>query len=472
MQSPGPAPSRPRIGSIRPQLGATLFPLALSVFASATALHGGRPGLGSAAYAQPQSAASIDAAVLARELMPVGSALAAACGRPLPLRVDTASFIKHPPGASTPEGSSGPGPEINVERLVSLGSDFASHVQALCKKDAVLAGKVTSLVLRSYEEVADGKQDSAPIYVDRMSVGNRYIFRGKAALRRGYTVYHLEAGVLAAYCDYSEGCTDTDLRGVPGLGVGSGTAINSEDGPRGGSKDGGGCVSIDGEQVCASGTLGFSAAVESGDCSKARATRIAVACRQRLAAVKAFRAEGCAIAEAHAAVVKEGSGFGGHTPNAFFVGLLKKLQECRDAEQLRSVLDDRWLPDYRTLRIGGEGHEDETELHGRIRKSVVAACSALRPRISEPRLTGLLYHCAAAAGGSLASYPWPTRKADQARLESAQSARAAAERRSDAASAADAARRRNLPMAQTYCRGSGNKMAHCILTCRKNYTCR
>lgn len=436
-----------------------LAPLALSLLASA-------------AYAQPQSAANLDAASIARELAPAGSELAAACGRPLPLRVDTGSFIKHPPKSTAADGSSGPAIEVNSARLVSLGSDFASHVQALCKKDAALASKVSALVVRSYEEVADGKQDSAPIYVDRTSVGNRYIFRGKAALRRGYTVYHLEGGVLAAYCDYSEGCTETDLRGVPGLGVGAGTAINSDDGPRDGAKDGGGCVSVDGEQVCARGTLGFPAAVESGDCSKARSTRIAVACRQRLAAVKSFRATGCAIAEAHAAVVKEGSGFGGHTPNAFFVGLLKKLEECRDAEQLRSVLDDRWLPDYRTLRIGGEGHEDETELHARIRKSVVAACSALRPRISEPRLIGLLYHCAAAAGGSLAPYQWPTKKADQKRLQNAQSTRATAEQRNDAASAADAARRRDLPMAQTYCRGSGKKMAHCILTCRKNYTCR
>jgi hypothetical protein len=425
----------------------------------------------SLAVSAAASAADMDSAAIARELSSVGSELTAACGRPLPLRVDTGSFIKYPP-QSAPDRSSRSGPEVSSERLVSLASSFASHVQALCKKDAALAGKVSALVVRSYEEVADGQQDSAPIYVDRMSVGNRYIFRGKAALRRGYTVYHLESGVLAAYCDYSEGCTETDLRGVPGLGVGAGTAINSDDAPRGGAKDGGGCVSVDGEQVCARGTLGFPAAVESGDCSKARSTRIAVACRQRLAAVKSFRAEGCAIAEAHAALVKAGSDFGGHTPNAFFVGLLKKLEACRDAEQLRSVLDDRWLPNYRTLRIGGQGHEDETELHDRIRKHVVAACSALRPRISEPRLVGLLYHCAAAAGGSLAPYPWSTKKADQARLQSAQSSRTAAERRDDAAAAQDAARRRDLPMAQTYCRGSGKKMARCMLSCRKSYTCR
>ena len=59
-----------------------------------------------------------------------------------------------------------------------------------------------------------------------MSTGSRYVFAGKAGLRRGYTVYHLDSGILSAYCDYSEGCTETDLREVqPGqaVGVGGGT---------------------------------------------------------------------------------------------------------------------------------------------------------------------------------------------------------------------------------------------------------
>ena len=125
MQGPGPASSRPPRKSVRPQLGATLVPLALSVFTSAAVLHGERPDLWSVAYAQPQSGASLDVAALARELTPVGSELAAACGRPLPLRVDTASFIKHPPGSSIPVGSSRPGPELSTARLVSLAEGVA-----------------------------------------------------------------------------------------------------------------------------------------------------------------------------------------------------------------------------------------------------------------------------------------------------------------------------------------------------------
>ena len=451
----------------------TVFaPLLVSIFAAANWSAGG-PKHGGTAYAQSSKAPSIDHSALDRALATTRSELAAACGRDIPIRVDIGSFIKHPFKPSERDVGSRSDPELQVERLADLGSSFSSHMQALCRKDSGLAGKVRSLVVRTHEEVADGKQDTVNIYVDRMSTGNRYVFAGKAGLRRGYTVYHLESGILSAYCDYSEGCTETDLRGVPGLGVGAGTAINSDESPRGGTKDtSGGCVSVDGEQVCARGSLGFAAAVESGDCSKAKTTRIAAECQQRLAAVKSFHAEGCAIAEAHAAVVQQGSGFGGHTPNAFFVSLLKRLQECKDAEQLRTVLDARWVPNYQTLRIGGEGHEDETELHGKIRQSVFAACSALRPRISDGRLIGLLYHCAAAADGSLLSYPWPSRKEDQARLRSAQAARIGADRRDDAAAHADFERRKGLPMAATLCRGSGKKMASCISNCRKNYTCR
>lgn len=426
-----------------------------------------------AAYAQSGKTPSVDQGALDQALASTRSELTAACGRNLPLRIDIDNFIKHPYQPSGREQASGANPELAVDRLASLGSSFSSHMQALCQKDSALAGKVRSLVVRSYEAVANGKLDSAFTYVDQMSVGNRYIFDGKAGLQRGHTVYLLDNGVLSAYCDYSEGCTETDLRGVPGLGVGAGTAITSDDGPRGGTKDdGNGCISVDGEQICARGTLGFAAAVESGDCSKAKATRIAVDCRLRLAAVKSFHVEGCAIAQAHAAVLKQGSGFGGHTPNAFFVSLLKRLQECNDADQLRTVLDARWLPNYQTLKIGGEGYEDETELHGKIRKSVFAACSALRPRISESHLTGLLYHCAAAADGSLMSYPWSTRKEDQARLRSAQAARIAANRRDAAAAHDDFERRKNLPMAATFCRGHGQKTARCMTNCRKNYTCR
>jgi hypothetical protein len=76
-----------------------------------------------------------------------------------------------------------------------------------------------------------------------------------------------------------------------------------------------------------------------------------------------------------------------------------RLQACKDAAQLRRVLDARWQPDFRTLRIGGAGYEDETALHAKIRGSVVAAGSALRPSIADAQLTGLLYHCAAAAAG-------------------------------------------------------------------------
>lgn len=462
-----------RLHGLRRPFPCTVFaPLLLSVLTSADWIKGG-PAHSGTAYAESGQASSIDSAALDRALATTRSELAAACGRDIPIRVDIGSFIKHPFKPSERDVASRSDPELQVERLASLGSSFSSHMQALCRKDSGLAGKVQSLVVRTYEEVADGKQDTANIYVDRMSTGSRYVFAGKAGLRRGYTVYHLESGILSAYCDYSEGCTETDLRGVPGLGVGAGTAINSDDGPRGGTKDGsGGCVSVDGEQVCARGSLGFAAAVESGDCSKAKTTRIAVECRQRLAAVKSFHAEGCAIAEAHAAVVQQGSSFGGHTPNAFFVSLLKRLQACNDAEQLRTVLDARWVPNYRTLRIGGEGQEEEIELHGKIRKSVIAACSALRPRISESRLIGLLYHCAAAADGSLLSYPWPSRNQDQARLRSAQSARIEGDRRDSAASHADFERRKGLPMAATLCRGSGRKMASCITNCRKNYTCR
>lgn len=414
----------------------------------------------------------LDRAAIDRALAPAQSELNAACGRTLPLHVDTTSFLSHPAQPTGRDVSAGSTAPLSEERLAALGTSFAEHMQALCRKDAALAGKVRSLTVRSYEQVASGNQDSDNIYVDRESVGNRYVFSGKAALRRGYTVYHFENGVLSAYCDYSEGCTQTDLRGVPGLGTGTGTAINSDAGGRGSDKTGGGCVAVDGEQICATGSLGFSAAVESSDCSKAKSTRIAVACRQRLAAVKSFPATGCALADAHDQVVQQGSAFGGHTPNAFFVALLKRLQTCKDAGQLRRVLDARWQPDFRTLRIGGAGYEDDTALHAKIRGSVVAACSALRPAIAEAQLTGLLYHCAAAADGSLLSYPWATRQADEARLRSARNGRIEQERRGDAAARADAERRRDLPMAQTYCRGAGRKLAACMQSCRKNFTCR
>lgn len=447
----------------------TVFSSHLVKFFAATA---GYLALCEPAYAQSGATPAIDGAALDRAIASTRSELATACGRTIPVRVDSASFIAHP---SKPSDVAAPGrsdTELQVDRLAALASSASSHLQALCQKDAALAGKVRSLVVRSYEEAANGKQDAANLYVDRVSVGSRYVFAGKAALRRGYTIYLFEGGTLSAYCDYSEGCTETDLRGVPGIGVGTGTAINSEESLRGGTKDGaGGCVAVDGEQICAKGSLGFAAAVESGDCSQGKTTRIAVDCQQRLAAVKSFHAEGCAIAPAHAAVLQRGSGFGGHTPNAFFVSLLKRLQDCNDAEQLRTVLDARWIPDYRTLRVGGEGQE-ETVLHSKIRKSVFAACSALRPRISDEHLIGLLYHCAAAADGSLLSYPWPTRKDDQARLLRAQESRVKAERRDDAAAHADFERRKGLPMAASLCRGSGKKMASCISACRKNYTCR
>ena len=468
MRSPFRTPKNIRYAPA--SLCAALVPLALSAFGAVLAPHADPLRMLATAHAQSQP--PVDGAALDRELASARAGLASACGRPLRLKVEVESFVSHPPKPSDRTGASPSAPQISSERLVSYGSNFASYVQDLCQKDKALAGRITSLVMRSYDEVADGNLDSSPIYIEQLSVGHRYIFRGKAGLQRGHTVYLFESGTLTAYCDLDEGCTDTDLRGVPGIGVGAGTAINSDDGPRGGSKDGGGCVSVDGEQICGKGSLGFAAAVERGDCTQAKSPRIAVACRQRLAAVKSFRAEGCAIAEPHAAVVKAGGSFGGHTPNDFFVSLLKRIQGCNDAEQLRSVLDDRWLPDHKTLRIGGEGHEDETELHQKIRKSVVAACSTLRPKISEKRLIGLLYHCAAAAGGSLASYSWPTAKADQARLREAQTARIDADRRGDAARHADFDRRKDLPMAASYCRSAGKKMAHCFQSCRKNYTCR
>lgn len=428
---------------------------------------------GGTAYAQPEQTASIDGAALERALAAPRAELRTACGRDIPLRIDTTSFLVPAPASRESAGFSSTRSALQVDRLGELGARFSSHVQALCQKDAALAGKVRSLVVRSYEEVADGKQDTADIYVDRLSTGSRYIFAGKAGLRRGNTVYLFDSGVLSAYCDYSESCTETDLRGVPGIGVGTGTAINSADSPRGGSKDGGGgCISVDGEQVCAKGTLGFVGAVESGDCSLAKTTRAAAECQQRLAAVKAFRVEGCAVAQAHAEVVQRGSGFGGHTPNAFFVSVLSRIQDCHDADQLRTVLDARWVVNHRTLTVGGAGYEEETALHRKIRKSVFAACSALRPRIADSRLIGLLYHCAAAADGSLQSYPWPSRKEDESRLRSAQKARIGAEQRDSAAAHADFERRKDLPMAATVCRSAGKKMGSCMSACRKNYTCR
>ncbi len=448
-----------RLAATRRAQGVSLALAGLALFSTGSAV------------AQSASA-SLDRAAIDRALAPAQSELNAACGRALPLRIDTASFVSHPPKPSERDAAAGITVSLSEERLAALGTAFSGHMGALCRKDAALAGKVRSLIVRSYEQVAAGKQDSANIYVDRESVGSRFIFSGKAGLRRGYTVYHFEDGVLSAYCDYGESCTETDLRGVPGLGTGTGTAINSDEGGRGGEKTGGGCVAVDGEQICATGSLGFAAAVESGDCSKAKSTRIAVACRQRLQAVKSFPASGCAIADAHEKVVQQGSAFGGHTPNAFFVALLKRLQACKDAAQLRRVLDARWQPDFRTLRIGGAGYEDETALHAKIRGSVVAACSALRPAIDDAQLTGLLYHCAAAADGSLASYPWSTRQADEARLRAARAGRIEQERRGDAAMRADFERRRDLPMAQTYCRGTGRKQAACIMACRKNFTCR
>lgn len=188
--------------------------------------------------------------------------------------------------------------------------------------------------------------------------------------------------------------------------------------------------------------------------------------------VVAFRVEGCAVAQAHAEVIQHGSGFGGHTPNAFFVSVLSRIQDCHDADQLRTVLDARWVVNHRTLTVGGEGYEEETALHRKIRKSVFAACSALRPRIADDRLIGLLYHCAAAADGSLQSYPWPSRKEDESRLRSAQKARIGAEQRDSAAAHADFERRKDLPMAATVCRSAGKKLGSCMSACRKNYTCR
>ena len=261
------------------------------------------------------------------------------------------------------------------------------------------------------------------------------------------------------------------MRAIPGLGIGAGTALNVADRDRSKSKLGPGCVAVDGEEICGSGSLGFAEAVESGDCNQSDSPRTTIACRKRLAVVKELAID-CKIGKTYQALVNEGESER-HIPNAVFEQTLKKLPSCPNGGNiLVDVLYTRW--DYSSQSFKMRLEESERALVSKLNKAVMTACSALRPTVADrdvlsPEnrestvLTEFLYRCAVAAGGSLSPYSWKTKAADIALLRREQSDRRAADAETRAENAA-------RPPAAVYC--AGHVTAKCMSRCFKAKLCR
>lgn len=441
-----------------------------------------------AGAAHSQQANPIDAAAVERGLVPMRKEIATACNAEMNLRVDVPSFVTH----KLPRGMD----PIGAEDVIKTVASFVPYIVDLCQVDPAMAKRVSGVTLRSDEAVAGGTVDYGTVYVDRRNVGSRYVVQGKAGLRGPNGIYMFEAGVISAYTSpvtqfpslFGQFTKARDrerpnfLRAIPGLGTGAGTAINVSDRDRGQSKLGAGCVAVDGEEVCGKGAFGFAEAVESGDCNQASSPSIAIACRKRLAAVKNLTID-CTIGETYQAMVNAG-GNEGYAPSAFFERVLKKLPSCPNGgDILVDLLYARW--DYSSQSLKMRLEEADLALHQKVNKAVVAACSVLRPTVSDRRvlspenrestvLTEFLYRCAVAAGGSLTSYAWKTKSADLARLKKDQSERRAgdAESRTENAARRVAAeqQRMSLPTAVSYCKGS--VQANCMASCIRAKRCR
>lgn len=437
-------------------------------------------------YAQAPN--PIDAAALERALVPMRKEVATACGAPIDVRVDVPSFVKH----KLPRGMH----PIGEEDVIRMVTSFIPYIVDLCQVEPAMAKRVTGIVLRSEEAVEGGTVDTSPVYVDRRNVGSRYIVGGKAALRSFAGVYMFEAGEISVYTSpvgrfpplFSDFTKARDrerqnfLRAIPGLGIGAGTAVNVSDGDRGKSKLGAGCVAVDGEQICGSGSLSFAEAVESGDCNQSSSPSISIDCRKRLAGVKAMAID-CKIGETYQAMVNA-NGNQGYVPGEFFERVLKKLPSCPNGgDLLVDVLSPRW--DYNSQSLKMRLEDKERGLVEKLNKAVMAACSTLRPTVSSRRvlspenrestvLTEFLYRCAVVAGGSLAPYAWKTKAADIALLKKDQSERREGDVESRAEVAArrnaEAARIKNLPPASSYCKGKVK--ADCIVKCRQAKLCK
>ena len=430
----------------------------------------------------------IDAAAVERALGPMRQEVSAACGFALDVRVDVPSFVSH----KLPRGMSPIGEQEVIKTLTTL----IPYIVDLCQVEPAMAKRVTGVILHSDEAVAGGTVDYGTEYVDRRNVGSRYIVGGKAALRGFNGIYMFEAGVISVYASpvtyfpslIGEFTKTRDrerpnfLRAIPGLGIGAGTALNVADRDRSKSKLGPGCVAVDGEEICGSGSLGFAEAVESGDCNQSESPSVNIACRKRLAAIKELAID-CKIGETYQAMVNAG-GNQGYVPSAFFERVLKKLPSCPNGGNLLvDVLYPRW--DYSSQSLKMRLEDTEHALHQKLNKAVMAACSALRPTVADRRvlspenrestvLTEFLYRCAVVAGGSLAPYSWKTKSADIALLRRDQSERRAgdAETRveNSARRSAEEQRKQGLPSAYMYCKGRVQK--DCMRKCLQAKVCR
>lgn len=429
-------------------------------------------GTASAQVPNPINAAAVESA-----LVPMRKEVAAACGPALDLRADVPSFVTH----KLPYGMS----PIGEKEVIRTYTSLVPYIVELCQLEPAMAKRVTAVVLRSSDAVEGGTLDYGTVYVDRRSVGSRYVVGGKAALRGSNGTFMFEAGVLSVYTGagdrfgpmFSDFTKERDrerpnfLRAIPGLGIGAGTALNVADRDRSKSKLGPGCVAVDGEEICGSGSLGFAEAVESGDCNQSDSPRTTIACRKRLAAVKELVID-CKIGKTYQALVNEGESER-HIPNAVFEQILKKLPSCPNGGNiLVDVLYTRW--DYSSQSFKMRLEESERALVSKLNKAVMTACSALRPTVAErdvlsPEnrestvLTEFLYRCAVVAGGSLSPYSWKTKAADIALLRREQSERRVADAETRAENAA-------RPPAAVYC--AGHVTVKCMSRCKKVKLCR
>ncbi len=430
----------------------------------------------------------IDAAAVESALLPMRQEVSSACGFALDLRVDVPSFVTH----KLPRGMN----PIGAKEVIRTMTSLVPYVVDLCRVDPAMAKRVVGVTLRSNEAVEGGTLDYGTEYVDRRSVGSRYVVGGKAALRGTNGTFMFDAGMISVYTSpgdlfpplYSEFTKARDrerpnaLRAIPGLGIGAGTALNVADRDRSQSKLGPGCVAVDGEEICGGGSLSFAEAVEAGDCNQSASPSITIACRRRLAAIKELAID-CKIGETYQAMVNA-SGNTRYAPTSFFEQVLKKLPSCPNGGNiLVDVLYTRWDYSSQSLRMRLE--PTELALNQKLNRAVMAACSALRPTVADRRvlspenrestvLTEFLYRCAVVAGGSLAPYAWKTKSADIALLRKDQSERRAGDAESrveDAARrSAEEERKRGLPSAYTYCKGKVQK--DCMRKCLQAKVCR
>jgi len=433
------------------------------------------------------SSETIDAAAVESAVQPLRAEVAAACGRPIDLRVDVPSLAAH-------KFSSGAKPAGTDDVLRTMRS-LVPYVVDLCSLEPAMAKRVTAVLLRSDSLVDGGTQNYTSEYIDRESVGYRYVVNGKAGLRGNSGTYMFEAGVISVYTwpgvtlgrlysefDKTRRERPNPMRAIPGLGTGAGTALNVSDRERSKSKLGQGCVAIDGEEICGSGTLEFSEAVEAEDCSQSSGPGVAIDCRKRLAAIKDFTFN-CKLDEQYKDIVAAG-GNHGYTPSSFFIRVLKQLESCPNGgNQLVNILFTRWDYNSQTLKVRSD--ELTRTLDQKVNKAIVAACGALRTKVIErdllspenrdsTYLTEFLYRCAVVAGGSLAPYSWKTKSKDIAFLNKDRQERRAGDDESRAeraqARAAEANRIRNLPLAHVYCQG--RVRYGCIPNCKRAKLCR